>query len=47
MTDDTGHAAADDGKEPTKPADADADSANTGTAHTVSRHRRPRRTRAL
>ncbi|MFM9451647.1 MDR family MFS transporter [Streptomyces europaeiscabiei] len=36
MTDDTGHAAADDGKEPTKPADADAGSANTGTAHTTA-----------
>ncbi|MFM9699471.1 MDR family MFS transporter [Streptomyces europaeiscabiei] len=36
MTDDTGHAAADDGKEPTKPAAADAGSANTGTAHTAS-----------
>ncbi|KFF95702.1 DSBA oxidoreductase [Streptomyces scabiei] len=36
MTDDTGHAAADDGKEPTKPADADAGSASTGTAHTAA-----------
>ncbi len=36
MTDDTGHAAADDGKEPTKPADADAGSANTGTAQTTA-----------
>ncbi|WP_408997001.1 MDR family MFS transporter [Streptomyces europaeiscabiei] len=36
MTDDTGHAAADDGKEPTKPAAADVGSANTGTAHTAA-----------